>query len=396
MSGDGSMNRRDLLAGLTGAMAAGLLPDGLAFAQAPRAGRRRFLLIELAGAVDGLALAVPFRDPNYAKLRGMLALPAPGAFDGVFDLDGEFGLPRHLGALLALWQAQELTIIPAVGTGIARPDVELAARAFATGDATGAAGPGWMGRLSGVAGGAGALSIGLPVPPVLQGGGARVDPPGSPNPVLGFGRKIELLVQDDAVLGTAFAQAAASRQDRLIQAGGPDYPRGIAALPYAMLAARTLARDDGPRLAALRIGGWDSARDQGATEGFLPQRLALVAGMLAAIRQEMGPAWAETAVLVAGWTGRRVAPNPARGTDIGLGQTILLAGGNVAGGQFAGAWRGLGADALDASGAIRPTTDLRGVVKSVLADHLRLSAQAINQVLPAARDRAAMAGLFRI
>lgn len=396
MSGPRNMDRRRVLAGLAGAAAAGLWLDDMAFAQAPRAGRRRFLLIELAGAVDGLALAVPFRDRQYGSLRGALALPAPSAFDGVFDLDGEFGLPRYLAALLPLWEAQELTVIPAVGTGISRPDLDLAGRAFATGDAAGPSGTGWMGRLSGVAGGAGALSIGLPVPPVLLGGGARVDPPGSPSPVLGFSRKMELLVQDDPVLGTAFAQAAASRSDRLIQAGGPDYPRGMAALPYAMLAARTLAKEEGPRLAALRIGGWDSARDQGAMEGFLPQRLALLAGMLAAIRQEMGPAWADTAVLVAGWTGRKVAPNATRGTDIGLGQTVLLAGGNVAGGQLAGAWRGLGADALDSTGAIRPTTDLRAVVKSILTDHLRLSAQAINQVLPAARDRAAMAGLFRI
>lgn len=389
------IDRRRLLGAMGAGAAAAAFPFGLSFAQAPQAGKRRFLLIELAGAVDGMALSVPFADPDYQRLRGLLALPPPAQFDGVIDLDGEFALPHHLSGFLPLWQAQELTLIPAVGTGIARPDLGLAERAFATGDAGGAMGSGWMGRLSGAAGGAGALSIGLPVPPVMAGGGTRVDPPGAPHPVLGFSRKIELLVQDDPVLGSAFSQAAASRVDRLSGQDGPTFPRGIAALPYAMLAARTMAEDAGPRLAALRIGGWDSARDQGATDGFLAQRMALIGGMLAAIKQEMGEAWKDTAIIVAAWTGRCVTPNATRGTNIGLGQTIVLAGGNVAGGQFAGAWRGLGANALDSSGAIRPTTDLRSVLKSTLADHLRLSGGVIDRVFPAARNQAAMVGLFR-
>lgn len=381
------------------AAAALTAPSGLGFASGGggTAGRR-FLLLELAGAVDGLALSVPHADPDYARLRGLLAIPGPWRFDGVFDLDGEFGLPRWLGALLPPWEAQEVTLIPAVGTGIDRPDPALAASVFASGGTATRDAAGWMGRLSRASGGgagATAYSIGLPLPPVLSGGGSQRSPAGTPSSVLGFARKIELLAQDDPILGTAFAQAATSRADRLMQPGDPAYPRGITALRYGELAARELARPDGPRLAALRIGGWDSARDQGTTDGFLAQRLALVAGMIAVIRRELGPAWSDTVILVAAWTGRGVRPNATRGTDVGLGQTVLLAGGNVAGGQLAGAWPGLGADGLTPEGFIRPTTGLNAVIKAVLRDHLGLAPGIVDQALPDARETPAMAGLFR-
>ena len=39
----------------------------------------RLVLVILRGAADGLAIAAPYGDGNYASLRGELALPHPGA-----------------------------------------------------------------------------------------------------------------------------------------------------------------------------------------------------------------------------------------------------------------------------------------------------------------------------
>ncbi len=55
-------------------------------------GDSRLIVIIMRGAVDGLAAVPPYGDPNYARLRGSLAIAAPGATDGALRLDNLFGL----------------------------------------------------------------------------------------------------------------------------------------------------------------------------------------------------------------------------------------------------------------------------------------------------------------
>src|SRR5476651_2547079 len=56
---------------------------------------KTFVAIFLRGGMDGLNFIVPFKDPGSSQLRRSIALAAPGAGDGVLDLDGFFGLnPR--------------------------------------------------------------------------------------------------------------------------------------------------------------------------------------------------------------------------------------------------------------------------------------------------------------
>ena len=45
----------------------------------------RFVLVVLRGAVDGLALAPPYGEGNYRKLRGELAIGSPGGSEGVLN-----------------------------------------------------------------------------------------------------------------------------------------------------------------------------------------------------------------------------------------------------------------------------------------------------------------------
>jgi uncharacterized protein (DUF1501 family) len=60
---------------------------------------KRFVLVVLRGAADGLAIAAPYGDPGYRKVRGELALPAPGKDDGLLKLDGTFGLHPSLAGV---------------------------------------------------------------------------------------------------------------------------------------------------------------------------------------------------------------------------------------------------------------------------------------------------------
>src|SRR4051794_5992457 len=90
------INRRNFL--VSGALAAGgglLLTSRLTFASTANTSSR-FVFIILRGALDGLTAVPPYGDPDYARLRGELALGVPGSANGVLQLDNTFGLHPSL------------------------------------------------------------------------------------------------------------------------------------------------------------------------------------------------------------------------------------------------------------------------------------------------------------
>ncbi|MFQ5609504.1 MAG: DUF1501 domain-containing protein, partial [Woeseiaceae bacterium] len=106
-------NRRDFLraAGL-GVAASGFPCLSLANADTGS----RFVLVILRGAVDGLALAAPYGDSNYRRLRGELAIPAPGTSGGLNKLDGLFGLHPSLPGLHQNFRRNEAIVVHAVAS----------------------------------------------------------------------------------------------------------------------------------------------------------------------------------------------------------------------------------------------------------------------------------------
>jgi uncharacterized protein (DUF1501 family) len=72
----------------------------------------------------------------------------------------------------------------------------------------------------------------------------------------------------------------------------------------------------------------------------------------------------------------------------------VLLGGRVAGGRVICDWPGLAPNALYEGRDLRPTTDLRAVLKGVLADHLGVPAGALaNKVFPDSAAVGPMRGL---
>src|SRR6202167_4224259 len=108
------INRRSLLK-LGLAAGGGALAARYSFA-APDAGPSRFVFIILRGALDGLSAVPPYGDPDYARLRGELAIAAPGAGDSALALDGHFGLNPGLTFLHEAYGAHERVVLPAVAT----------------------------------------------------------------------------------------------------------------------------------------------------------------------------------------------------------------------------------------------------------------------------------------
>jgi uncharacterized protein (DUF1501 family) len=160
-------------------------------------------------------------------------------------------------------------------------------------------------------------------------------------------------------------------------------------------AAKLMAADGGPRIAALAFDGWDTHANEGGPVGRLAQLLSGLDGALSEFESGLGERWRDTVVVVATEFGRTARINGTDGTDHGTGTIALLAGGAVNGGRVIADWPGLSPASLHQGRDLAPTTDLRAVVKGVLRDHLGLSETALARaVFPDSAAAKAMAGLL--
>lgn len=394
------LGRRAVLLGLGAAW--GLGGARLAFAGATQrpAGGRRLVVMLLRGAMDGLAAVQPYGDAALEGLRAPLLLPGPGRPGGLLDLGGFFGLHPALAGLHRAFAAGEALVIHAVA-GPWRNRSHFASQDMLESGAGQRLASGWLNRALGamppperVAGG---IALGSAVPLMLRGPtpvGAVTDPriPPIEADVMG---QLALLHAADPALGPAFAEGLRTRgyaREALSRpAGGAEPAQGaFAALSEA--AGRLLAAADGPRVAALELGGWDTHVGQGAA---LPRALANLDGGIVALRGALGPAWRQTVVLVLTEFGRTARVNGSAGSDHGTAGAAFVVGGAVAGGRVLADWPGLHPAALFEGRDLAPTLDLRAVAKGVLAGHLRLPAAAVEAAFPGSADVAPLGGLLR-
>jgi uncharacterized protein (DUF1501 family) len=93
--------------------------------------------------------------------------------------------------------------------------------------------------------------------------------------------------------------------------------------------------------------------------------------------------------------GRTARINGDDGTDHGTGTIALLTGGALQGGRVIADWPGLKPNDLYENRDLKPTTDLRAVLKGVLQDHLRLDERALAAtIFPGSDDIKPMSGLL--
>jgi len=204
-------------------------------------------------------------------------------------------------------------------------------------------------------------------------------------------RLLELYHHTDPALAQALeeriALAAIAQGD--LKSNTRERPAGPAAAVRAYFseaasaAARFMARADGPRVGALAFDGWDTHANEGAAHGRLSDLLGALDGALAAIKNGMGEAWKETAVTIVTEFGRTARINGTEGTDHGTATVALLAGGALKGGRVIADWPGLSEQSLYQNRDLKPTIDLRAVIKGILRDHLRADEGALaGQVFP--------------
>jgi uncharacterized protein (DUF1501 family) len=92
--------------------------------------------------------------------------------------------------------------------------------------------------------------------------------------------------------------------------------------------------------------------------------------------------------------GRTARINGTDGTDHGTATVALLVGGALKGGRVIADWPGLKPMNLYENRDLKPTTDLRAVLKGLLKDHLRADERVLaDNVFPGSKDVRAIAGL---
>ena len=354
----------------------------LALAAVP--GDKRFVVVIQRGAMDGIAAVVPHGEPGYAALRG----PPP---DGLLDLDGFYGLHPALVGLHGLYRARELLPVHAVA-GPYRERSHFIAQDYLESGADRRLSSGWLNRAVGAIG-AEAMAIGVSLPLLLRGGASVGNwaPQGMAEPAPDLYAAIAALNRSDRITGPAIVAGLKERgfstRALIDQAREPDrntFP-ALAAAAGAMLRAT-----DGPRIAALEIGGWDTHTAQATRiAGPLKQ---LDAGLVA-LKTALGAQWQQTIVLVMTEFGRTARINGTGGTDHGTGGVAFVLGGAIAGGRVQADWPGLLPNKLFEDRDLAPTTDLRSVAKGILSAHLGLSAAALDRVFPGSGAAPPMQGL---
>jgi uncharacterized protein (DUF1501 family) len=191
--------------------------------------------------------------------------------------------------------------------------------------------------------------------------------------------------------GAPAMTAPTARGAQPAMTAAPDRVSGV-----ARMAASLMRSEGGPEVAVIEAGGWDTHANQGGAKGALAQRLTGLDAALRALKDELGPLWPQTAVLVVTEFGRTAAMNGTRGTDHGTGGCAFLAGGAVRGGRVIADWPGLARTALLDNRDLRPTLDLRSVFKSVLDEHLHIGAKTLaTQVFPDSSGARPLQGLMR-
>ena len=396
-----TLTRRSALLGLTAAVSLGRA--SLAVAAAP--GENRFVVVILRGALDGMAAVVPYGDPGLAGLRAELVPPGPGQPNGLLGLGGFYGLHPSLANLHTMFQAGELLPVHAV-VGPTRVRSHFEAQDCLESGADHRMTSGWLNRAVAALPSAthdqaegDALAIGVSVPLLLR-GPATVGswaPHGVLTPPPELYTQIAALNGADKITGPAIAEGLRERGFSAAVMADDAEPAQPAANRYAFpalarAAGEMLRAPEGPRVAALEIGGWDTHQAQ------VPRLAAVLKQLdsgLAGLKDGLGPMWRQTAVLVMTEFGRTARVNGTKGTDHGTATVAFVLGGAVTGGRVAGVWPGLGPGKLYENRDLAPTTDLRSVAKGLLVQQLGVPAGALDAVFPGGGAAGPMRRLVR-
>lgn len=348
-----------------------LIAPRMAFAAA--ATNRRFVFIIQRGAADGLHTVIPYADPDYQRLRGQIAVDPASAI----KLDGHFALHPAMVEIGKMYMAGQAIFVHAIASPYRERSHFDGQNVLETGGTVPySSKDGWMNRLVALLPRQKdeAIAFATTVPVALRGPAdvASYAPSGLPEASDDLLARVGRMYQADQQLHALWDEALATRGMGSGQRAGQDPAK------LGKLAASFLVRPDGPRVAMLETGGWDTHTGQ---QGRLNQQFKALDTMVAALRDGLGPVWNDTVVLVATEFGRTAAANGTGGTDHGTGSVAMLLGGALKGGRVIADWPGLSQTALYETRDLKPTIGLDSVIAGVAGESFGIEPGRVTRAL---------------
>lgn len=379
------MDRRQLLRTMCFGGLATFTAPLASFAKVPGSGKLVFVL--LRGGVDGLAALVPGGDRDYESIRGRMAYKAAD----LIALDDGFALAPGLSPLADFWARGELVALQAMAIPYRTRSHFDGQAVLETGlDKPAGASDGWLNRLLQVMGGeTSAIAVAAGLPRSLSGPAPVLTWSPTQLGVLGdeYVERLHLLYREDPRLLDRFEAAlqlgeTAGDMMEGERRTGRDFTPGVRETGIFQATANLLSVPDGPNIAAVEFGGWDTHANQGMADGQLDRRLGGLAQGLAAFRAAMGDMWDDTTVVVMTEFGRTAQPNGTGGTDHGTAGAGFVLGPNLARSQVLTDWPGLAKRELYEGRDLRPTLDTRAVLKAVVTGVFDLTAAQAERIFP--------------
>ncbi|MCK8074621.1 DUF1501 domain-containing protein [Vibrio sp. 1CM2L] len=342
-----------------------------------------FIWVSLRGAMDGLNVVVPHADSDYSNLRPNIGLKP----EQLLKLDDFFGLHPSLKQCHQWYESNELSFVHACSTAYRERSHFDGQKILENGTSDPFNTVGWINRLltlssekyDGIA-----IDSGLPL--IMQGESTVAS--WYPNRLKTRDKQTELLeelFQSDQMLSSNIESVMKIDQFVGDQGVGKQ---------FKSLMGKTgdiLSADNGPNIAALELGGWDTHANQGNVNGRLSNQLKTLDVGLTALKASLGDRWQKTVIIAASEFGRTAKENGTKGTDHGTGNVMFVAGGALpslkgAGGKVIANWPGLSQSQLYEGRDLNPTIDMRSVIKGVLYQHLSVEVKQLNTIFPDSAD----------
>jgi uncharacterized protein (DUF1501 family) len=393
------LSRREFVSRTTATAIALSVPAWLprvTYAQTDSSDRDVLVSIFLRGGADGLTLVPPFGENAYYSLRPTIAIPRPdsGSPTPALNLDGFFGLPTAMAALLPAYQSKQLLVVHATGsTDPSRShfDAQFYMEVGKPGDKNIVTG--WLGRHLASRPPAKAnaalrgLGFAFGLPQTLVGAPDTLPIPDPSN--FGLAGTSSTRTARLNWLGNAYLTekdplktAAANTQRTItalsalnigayVPAGGGVYPNG--GFGTAMRSTAALIRADmGIEAVQIDVGGWDTHSAQGPLNGGMAATMTQLAQGLGAFHADMNASgkMARLTVVVMSEFGRNAKENGSQGTDHGHGNVMFVMGGAVNGGRVMANWPGLNPGQLYQNQDLSVTIDYRDILAELVLRRL--------------------------
>jgi uncharacterized protein (DUF1501 family) len=308
------------------------------------------VVVQLTGGNDGLNTVIPFKDPEYAKLRPTIKIPE----SDVKKLTDSIGLHPAMNDLMKMHESNELCVVQGVGYPNPNQSHFRSMDIWQAASMADNLSEGWIGKaLRGMQSPAFHVSYANESAPLaLAGAPARVP---SILSLEDFQLKVAAASQSDKQQQKAIIEgvSAGSTKDgmldfvqrtavntyassRRLQEIGKNYQPKV---PYPQtslanrlkLAAQLIDADLGSRVFYVSIDGFDTHAGQGGANGPHANLWREVSGAIAAFYQDIAARGHKERVCVMTFSefGRRARENGSKGTDHGSAAPMILVGGKV-------------------------------------------------------------------